>query len=203
VTTPTNARWRPSRADLVIVAVALLVVVVVDLVLNSGVRPRWAAVVTELPAAVMLLWRRRFPVATVAVVAVFTGLEAALGVPVDQPVAPLIFLVISLYTVAVETPLRRAVLGLLVVVPGLALSAWHISGNSAIKLGNLFFAGIIGGGAWAAGRVVRVRTESAVAEARRADQLATENAVAIAEERGRIARELHDVVAHCVSVMVV
>jgi signal transduction histidine kinase len=112
-------------------------------------------------------------------------------------------LVVSLYTVAVETPLRRAVLGFLLIIPGMALSAWHISGDSTIKLGNLLFATIIGAGSWAAGRLVRVRTATAVAQARRADRLATEKAEAVAEERGRIARELHDVVAHCVSVMVV
>jgi len=196
-------RQPPSRADVAVAVAAALVAVVVDLMLNSGVRPRWAAAVTELPAVIMLIWRRRYPLTTVAVAAASTGLEASLGVPVDQPVAPLICLVVSLYTVAVEMPVRRALLGPLVVVPGLAIATWHISGASTVKLGNLLFVMVIGGGAWTAGRLVRVRTHAAVDQARRADRLAAENAVAIAEERGRIARELHDVVGHCVSVMVV
>jgi signal transduction histidine kinase len=60
---------------------------------------------------------------------------------------------------------------------------------------------------WVAGYVLRQRTsqsEAAVRRAARLEMQQEENArQAIAEERARIARELHDVVGHCVSVMTV
>jgi signal transduction histidine kinase len=58
-----------------------------------------------------------------------------------------------------------------------------------------------------AGRVLQQRQERAREPADRAHRLETDReaevAAALAAERRRIARELHDVVAHCVSVMVV
>ena len=194
---------KPSRTDVLLGLLVFGVAVIVDGLANHGVEPKWAAAVTELPAALMIVWRRRRPLLTVAVVSLTVGLEAALGVPIDQPVAPTLALVICLYTVAFEEPLKLAVAGFLLIIPGLSVAAWHISGDATIKLGNLAFAAIIGGGAWVAGRLVRLRTQAAVRETRRADRLAMEKTTAVAEERGRIARELHDVLAHSVSVMVV
>ena len=59
---------------------------------------------------------------------------------------------------------------------------------------------------WLVGYALRGRTEQADAAEKRADRAETEREaaarVAVAEERARIARELHDVVAHAVSVMV-
>jgi signal transduction histidine kinase len=60
--------------------------------------------------------------------------------------------------------------------------------------------------AWAAGFTLRERAEKAEAAETRAIQAErdreTATRIAVAEERARIARELHDVVAHAVSVMV-
>jgi signal transduction histidine kinase len=60
--------------------------------------------------------------------------------------------------------------------------------------------------AWVAGLVLRTRAEQAEAAEERADAAVREREtaarVAVAEERSRITRELHDVVAHAVSVMV-
>ena len=63
------------------------------------------------------------------------------------------------------------------------------------------------GGAWLAGRLLRQRGEEAAAlfrdEAERAERESAERArTAVAEERAHIARELHDIVAHSISVMV-
>lgn len=171
--------------------------------LNSGVHPRWAAAVTEIPAGVAVAWRRRLPVATVAIASLALSVEVLLGVPVDQPIVPLLVLVISLYSVAVNEPLVRAVAGLGAMTAAGALMSLHHNGGASVKVGNFLFGLLIGGGTWTVGRVVRSRTQLAVGLARKAERLESERIVAVSEERARIARELHDVIAHSVSVMVV
>jgi signal transduction histidine kinase len=56
--------------------------------------------------------------------------------------------------------------------------------------------------AWIAGYALRKRAEQAEAAEERATHAELRARIAVAEERGRIARELHDIVAHAVSVMV-
>jgi signal transduction histidine kinase len=89
----------------------------------------------------------------------------------------------------------------------LAVGAIAVSRQPDRSFGTLIFVLVVLGLTWVAGYLVRRPIEQArVAEAR-ARQLETERAVAaeeaIAEERQRIARELHDVIAHSVSVMTV
>jgi signal transduction histidine kinase len=179
-----------------LLAAGVTVLAVLDVALNTGVHPKWAAAVTEIPAAAVLLWRRRFPLVTTALVGIGLAAEAGLGVPGDQPVAPLLTLVIALYSLAAHEPLRRSATGLaLAIAAGGVLSVAH-HGDLRVKLGNFAFGLVICSATWSVGRVVRSRTQ-------RGDRLEVESLRAVAEERARIARELHDVVAHSVSVMVV
>jgi signal transduction histidine kinase len=68
-----------------------------------------------------------------------------------------------------------------------------------------FFFGLVGGGAWLAGRYVRHRRRDAARLEGRAVLAEREREArageAVVAERARIARELHDVIAHTVSVM--
>lgn len=63
------------------------------------------------------------------------------------------------------------------------------------------------GGPWGVGRIVRQRSENAEEAQARADQVLRERdaqtRLAVAEERTRIARELHDVVSHSISVVAI
>jgi signal transduction histidine kinase len=200
--TRVSREW-PSRKDLLL-AVLVLAAAALEIWLNPGVRPRWAAAVTELPAGLALAWRRRFPLATVAAVSAASGAEVLLGVPVDQPVVPLACEVISLYSLALAATFARALGGIGIWAATLAaLGLARHQGSFSIKVGNIVFGLVIAGSAWAAGRTVRTRTEHASEHARRADRLEAERATVVAQERARIARELHDVIAHSVSVMVV
>jgi signal transduction histidine kinase len=76
-----------------------------------------------------------------------------------------------------------------------------------VPVSDILFVSIIFGGVWATGRLVHARQQTADAMAGRAELAEREREerarAAVAEERARIARELHDVVAHSISVMVV
>jgi signal transduction histidine kinase len=193
---------KPARNDLLL-AIGVMGLAALEVLLNPSVTPKWAAAVTELPFSLALAWRRRFPILVVAVVSLGLGLEASLGVPVNEPVVPLLVIVIAVFSVSVNEPLGRSVIGAAAILPGLAVGVTHISGHAVVRLGNMAFGVIILGGVWTAGRLVRARTREATRLGRKAERLEAERLLAVAEERARIARELHDVIAHSVSVMVV
>jgi signal transduction histidine kinase len=98
---------------------------------------------------------------------------------------------------------RRAWAGLVIVLAGIATVVYNIPG---VATAELFVIPIDFGISWAAGYVLRERSVQAEAAELRAMQAEREREaaarVAVAEERARIARELHDIVAHAVSVMV-
>jgi len=191
---------RPDRWDVAAAVVAGLVALV-DLIAQAA-QPTWAVAVTELPAALALLARRRYPLGVLAVVSVLLGLETAFGVSPSDPIAPLVTLVVATYTAGVHVPLWRSLLALPIFACGPAIATTQLRGATEV-LGNLALGVVIGVAAWAAGMVVRSRTERAVALAREVDRRDAEHLAAAARERARIARELHDVVAHALSVMVV
>src|SRR3954469_16539765 len=97
----------------------------------------------------------------------------------------------------------QAALGLAFVIAGPLVVVYRIPGHSAAQM---VFIPLEFAIAWLAGFAVRERSEQAeAAEARAALAERERDAaarVAVAEERARIARELHDIVAHAVSVMV-
>ena len=94
-------------------------------------------------------------------------------------------------------------LGLAVVLGGAVTVVYNIPDHSGSEL---VFIPLLFGICWLAGYAFRERAEQAEAAEVRAAQAERERdaamRVAVAEERARIARELHDVVAHAVSVMV-
>jgi signal transduction histidine kinase len=98
---------------------------------------------------------------------------------------------------------RRAGLGLAIVVGSAATLVYNIPGHSVDEL---VFVPLEFAISWVAGFAVRQRAVQAAAAEFRATQAEQERDVAariaVAEERARIARELHDIVAHAVSVMV-
>jgi signal transduction histidine kinase len=104
----------------------------------------------------------------------------------------------------------HARIGLAVAIGSAALVVYNIPENTTAEV---IFVPLVFGSCWLAGYLIRERAERAEAAEVRAvlAELEREAAerereaaarVAVAEERARIARELHDVVAHAVSMMV-
>ena len=97
----------------------------------------------------------------------------------------------------------QAWLGLAAVVGGAAIVVGNDPSHASAEL---FFVPLLFSIGWLAGFALRERDEQAEAAEARAAQAEREREtaarIAVAEERARIARELHDIVAHAVSVMV-
>jgi signal transduction histidine kinase len=97
----------------------------------------------------------------------------------------------------------KARVGLAIVVGSAAIIVYNAPGRSGSET---IFIPLLFGICWLAGFALRERAEQAEAAEERAAQAEREREaaarVAVAEERARIARELHDIVAHAVSVMV-
>jgi signal transduction histidine kinase len=150
-----------------------------------------------------LALRRRSPgIAIVLVSAVQLGLFATGTAPGANVPAELIVP----YSVAVYAGRRvraACAVGAAVALVAVALPWWATTGTRLNLLG--FVVG--GGGAWLLGAVVRARRERMGRLAEYAQRLERERDLqarkAVADERLRIARELHDVVAHNLSVVVV
>ncbi len=182
----------------------------------SPVLAAFGAAATAVPVA----WRRRAPVATLAAVTLLYLAHLAAFAAHDAfnagYNAPLF---VALYSVGAYTERRRTLLAagpavLLAVVAELTLltdatmAAITVEGPSA----QLVYAGVLIGGVVYAATVLLgayVQTRRAyraelVARAERLERERTERAErAVADERARLARELHDVVAHHLSGMVV
>jgi signal transduction histidine kinase len=103
------------------------------------------------------------------------------------------------YSLGTEADQRRSVPPLLLLLAGLQV------GNGVTTFNPIFLVLTIG--PWALGLVVRSRRRLTEQLIDRGIELEAERALFAAEavryERARIARELHDIVAHCVSVMVI
>jgi signal transduction histidine kinase len=122
----------------------------------------------------------------------------------ENSVTPIVTLPLALYSLGVLLE-RRAALTSFAVTMVLLWIAVFSSGRQAFD--NFIFSLVLAGGPFLVGRIVNARVQLARElreKARRLEREGDENRkLAVAEERARIAREMHDVVAHNVSVMVV
>jgi signal transduction histidine kinase len=151
-----------------------------------------AVLLGTLPLAV----RRRAPLGvSLLMYGVLAG--RALAAEPLEIYATFLALLVATYTVASYAPLRDALLSAAVSVLALAVAVVQGSGTAAAPdpLASLVLFGTV----WLVGRVVGVRNERAAALLHARDEHAAE---AVAEERARIAREMHDVVSHSLAAIV-
>ncbi len=203
------AGWIRRHPTLVDTALAALVgaCAVPQLVYFAG-QPGGGFAVRLLFTALMvapLVWRRRFPLSVFAFAAAVALVQWSVNVTLAADVALLVYL----YTVASRYPVRVGVLAAAVVEAGMIMAAvrWGLAASLGQSwLVTLLLLSAPVAAALLLGVSVRVRRQSLAALTDRADQLERERdqqaANAAAAERTRIAREMHDVVAHSMSVMV-
>jgi signal transduction histidine kinase len=193
------ARWGVSLLD-VVVAVA------VTALCQAQLAQQHAAVAARVALAgmIVLAFRRRAPLGTALLVAA----SVAVQFPLHDP--PSVFgeylgVLIATYTVADRRELRGAVLGGLAIALGVAAHDVHSSDYSGVAglVSDLTIPAVM----WALGRAVRLaRLRAARSEAQvvaleeEQEELAR---MAAANERIHLARELHDIVTHSVTVTVI
>src|SRR4051812_26991654 len=163
------------------------------------------AAVVGAAVALPLLARRRAPLLVLVAVIALGYAGYARGPSVGGSLQAWIVLNVALYSVAAHRERQRAIAGAVIVAAFVLLfeiPALVEGGRVDDLAGEWLFLG----GVWLLGRWVRQRRQrTAELERQAADLEADRGALAreaVADERARIAREMHDAVAHSVSVMV-
>ena len=181
-------------------AFALAAVVLSEVFTSGGylTGSNWVYVPVAVLMTVPLAWRRHAPLVVVVLVMGAFAAQSLILDPTPTPDVELIPALIAVYSVAVHGARWASFVG-----GGLSV----VAGLIWLGVDDFLLPAVMFGGAWLAGRLVQKRQLYAQAFAERARVLERERdanvRVAAAEERVRIAREMHDVVGHSVSVMVV
>jgi signal transduction histidine kinase len=183
--TPVPADTDRVRLDAALAAVCYLATVAVPVKSAHG---HWWLFVLAAAACVPLVWRRRYPVAVAAVTGAGTVGLALAGGLTNLPYGQLV----ATYTLADLAPPLWRLLGILATAVGVA-ALTLASGSSPSLVG---VAAVPFVAAYALGTGARARRD-------RIAMLEELHEAAAARERERIAREMHDVLAHSVSLMVV
>lgn len=145
-----------------------------------------------------LLLRLRAPLVTLALEII--GLQIVVAVQhagSDDPMGMIILTLVAIYSAGAHCRGRSLLVATLLVLATTVVTAIH-DGSSMNVSGFLFFSFWICG-PFLVGFVIRIRRERERLLVSERDEKAR---AAVAEERTRIARELHDVVAHAISVIV-
>lgn len=203
-------RWLVARAfalDLLGTAALLLVAVPTASTFNgssgSGAAV-WAAAVV-----VPLAWRRTRPIASVVAIYSVGLVHLLSGYPLIFPAD--IAVLLGLYSVTVHGPrwahrvaMGGALVGSLVLGTTTAMLGGGFDPSAAVA--TWLFASVTSLAVWAFGLVRRARQETISALRDRAERLEVERdhqaQLATSAERARIAREMHDIVAHSLSVII-
>jgi signal transduction histidine kinase len=196
-------RLDPTVAD-ALLAAALFALAQAEVWLTStadGRRPETAVAAAVMTVA--LAWRRRRPLATaLAVVTAVVALALVAELPNTAFLLPVSL--VAMYSLGAYATPERGLVGIAATLAALPLTALRTEDATVTDLtapAILFVA------LWAVGRSMRARRLRSAEIEDRADRIVREQDArereAAAEERRRIARELHDIVAHRVTTIVI
>jgi signal transduction histidine kinase len=195
-------RSEPAREDLLLGGVVGFAGLL-EIVAGAVDQHRLVASVSVMGMVAALVFRRRHPLVVLIAVLLLFLIQSVAGVPANAQLATLACALIAAYSVGAHSEFAAATAGLLLgvlVVVGLI----YADGGGPSDYG---FGALVVAGPWLTGVLVRRRVVAAAdsdAKAAAAAASAQERALKAAEdERARIARELHDVVSHGLSAMVV
>jgi signal transduction histidine kinase len=193
-----RARISPTAVDALLVAV-LFVPAAVFIRDELGGDPWLLALLAGL--LVPLVWRRRAPLTVFAAVAAAAFVQWLAGVQLTADVA----LLIALYTVAAYRDRLGTLLAGAVLEAGIVLNSLSWAPEDGV-VGNVVSLTAMAVAAAVIGTSVRSRRAHLASVEDRAVRLERERdqraRLAVADERARIAREMHDIVSHNLSVMV-
>lgn len=162
--------------------------------------PVWANVMAALGMTVPLVWRRTWPLAAVTACTFASVVMAALLTPPDALVTPLVPLLLAPFALTAHASGVRRLVGLgLLGVSAAAMTWLSGAGDGFVPVSLAVVVATAAGWVWN-GRARRVAQLSALEEQLRAGAPAA-GRLAAAERREAIARELHDVVAHAMTVV--
>ena len=196
-----KGRARPGPVE-VSVAALLFVSATVELALSDVPSSAFANVIAIAATTIPLAWRSALPVATVAVTTGGLALGALVGFPAGDLIVPYLAPLVAVYSVGVHSSKRRIVTA---TVAAIGAYAVVVIASPSEQISDLGFIAAGVAAALAVGLAVRkmgFEADALGAHAAALERSHDETArVAIAAERARIARELHDVIGHSISVM--
>src|SRR6476661_7009440 len=202
----THPRITPRQAD-ALLAVGLTVALVLELSLGSNITgPFWANYICGVVITGAVAWRRPWPVWALAAQLIAALVSTAAGGDLtENPFSTFLAVIVVMYGVGSYAPLGWSRFGVAIGVIGIALTELvNDADDPGSYVGTILLAILL---PWAAGRAAKEWAQRALELERVNAALKAEqeqrSLLAVADERSRIARELHDVVAHSISVMVV
>ena len=164
---------------------------------------RPVAVLTTLAAGILLCGRRRWPVVCSVGACLLVVVRTRIGVPEDQVVVSLALIFTACFALGRYADLVAGLVGLVVV----DLAVHESDGLEVPGAQDVLWVLTLTAGPWLAGRLVAAHERRGEELTRQAHQLVVEQRQlserVVADERRRLARELHDIIAHSLSVMVV
>ena len=187
---------RPATADLAL-AVLLFVLAQLEILLASIDGPVEAKILGATITTLPLMWRTVAPVGAAASATGGYAIAIAAGLPPDAALFPIVAPIVAVYTVGALGSVREiAVTAALATVPTTTATLLVERGDTEVAL----YVGCVLA-ALLVGRAVRAMGFEVDELEARAVELERERDTAVADERARIARELHDLIGHSISVM--
>lgn len=198
---------KPGWLD-ALICIPLIGAMLAEIFFNDIPGVLWLLIVCAIVQGAALAWRREYPRTVAMVVVGANALPNFFGTPSNESTTiGLIAIVLAMFALGryglVRPEDRRRTIAAFCVALGFALASSIY--QAGVPGGDLIFISIFAVAPFAFGRAIAVsqrgRLEAEIATAELAVASAKLREVAVQDERERIARELHDVIAHSVSLM--